>query len=178
MMNLIGRGLVGGGFIRTGLTVAAVAAGVVAARRVSSRLTRSGGGHWPTGRPGRQTPQRWHSVTVNRPLDQVAPDGRLPEPLARLGEMAEIRIRPAPADRGTELAARPYDRRPFAMIAAVRRFRGRDPLYPVRSALRETKLLVETGEVLNPDHPPTTKPVPRNRPLQMVTRRAREEGRL
>jgi hypothetical protein len=46
---------------------------------------------------------RWHSVTVNCAPDQLDP---LPAPLSKLGDAAEIVMRPAPGGRGTELAAR------------------------------------------------------------------------
>ena len=52
---------------------------------------------------------RWLLVTVNRPPDEVVSDGRLPDPLARLGDVVEVQVRPAPGGRGTELAARLVD---------------------------------------------------------------------
>jgi hypothetical protein len=115
---------------------------------------------------------------VNRPLEQIAPDGQLPEPLARLADTVEVQIRPAPPDRGTELAVRLRNRSPSGFRGVTARLRGRDPRYAVRSALRETKQLVETGQVLRPDKPPTTRRTVTNRPQQFVTRHAREEGRL
>ena len=48
----------------------------------------------------------------------------------------------------------------------------------IREALRETRQLAETGEVLEPDKPPSTRRTLRNLPLELATRRARGEGRL
>jgi hypothetical protein len=55
---------------------------------------------------------------------------------------------------------------------------GNDPRQQVRSALRQTKQLLETGEVLTPDEQPTARRTLRNLPLELATRRARGEGRL
>jgi hypothetical protein len=158
------------------VTGAAVTVLAAAARRTWHRrpVRRA----WPIGRPAREPRQRWHSVTVNRPLEQATPGGQLPEPLARLGDGVEVQVRPAPADRGTEFAVRLNKSRPSGFRAMTARLGGRDPRYAVRSALRETKQLVETGQILGPDKPPTTKRTLTNRPLQFVTRHAREEGRL
>jgi hypothetical protein len=106
---------------------------------------------------------RWHSVTVNRTPEEV---GSLPGPLAELGTVIEVRVRPAPGDRGTELAARVVE-------AADRETVGR-----LRRALREAKQLAEIGEVVRPDSPPTTDRTLVSRPLAWVTRHGREEGRL
>lgn len=51
-------------------------------------------------------PYRWQTVTILAEPEQVAPDGRLPAPLAELADTVETRIRPAPAGRGTQLSAR------------------------------------------------------------------------
>jgi hypothetical protein len=89
--------------------------------------------------------QRWLVVTVEAPPELVAPDGRLPGPLADLGETVEVQLRPAPGDQGTELAARvrrdgdigPDD------ASDAGQLRGQ-----LRAALRQAKQLVEVGEVL------------------------------
>jgi hypothetical protein len=39
-------------------------------------------------------------------------------------------------------------------------------------------MLLETGEILQPDRPPTTRPTPLNKPLREATANAREGGRL
>jgi hypothetical protein len=46
--------------------------------------------------------ERWLAVTVNVPPDRVRP-AELPEPLARLGDHVEVRITPAPGDKGTSV---------------------------------------------------------------------------
>jgi hypothetical protein len=48
----------------------------------------------------------------------------------------------------------------------------------VRAALRHSKMLIETGEVLQSDKPPTTRRTPTNLPLELAIRRAQKEGRL
>jgi hypothetical protein len=120
---------------------------------------------------------RWHVVTVNRPPEEVSED-RLPDPLAELGDQIEVQVRPAPGDRGTELAARFRGPVPTGLSGAAARLTGQDPLQSVRAALREAKMLIETGEVLRPDEPPTTRRTPTNLPLELAVRRARGEGRL
>jgi hypothetical protein len=165
--------------------VAAVAAGGVAVGRVIAdraahrpgvvgritglgRLAGRGSG---IGSGGGEHPE-WLVATVYRAPTEVTPDGRLPEPLRFLGDAVEVRITPAPGDRGTELAVRP---RPGA---ATDRFDGRDPIRATRLALRQTKMLLETGEILGPSRPPTSRRTLLNRPLEYATRHAREEGRL
>ncbi|TWJ20185.1 hypothetical protein [Micromonospora endolithica] len=94
---------------------------------------------------------RWQVVTVDRTPDEVRPDGRWPEPLRRLGDAVQVRVRPAPGCRGTELAARPRPGRVPPGLAA--HLVGDDPGAPVRAALRQAKQLAETGEVLRADRP-------------------------
>ena len=151
------------------VVVAGVGAGVLAARRLATRQGGDGAG---------QAPDRWHSVTVNRPPEEVAPGGRLPEPLAALGDAVEVRLRPAPGGRGTEVAARLRQGVPGGPGGAVARAAGNDPRQDLRAALRQSKQLAETGEVLSPDRPPTTRRTLRSLPLELATRRARGEGRL
>jgi hypothetical protein len=150
--------------------LAGVSAGVLAVRRMTTRQVGDGA--------ARVARDRWHTVTINRPREEVAPDGRLPEPLAALGDAVEVQVRPAPGNRGTELAARPRTGAPSGLGAVVARAAGADPRQDVRTALRQAKQLVETGEVLEPDTPPTTRRTLRNLPLELATRRARGEGRL
>ena len=149
--------------------VAAMGAGVVVARRMVSRQAGNGAAG--------QIPDRWHSVTVNRPPEEVAPNGRLPEPLEALGDAVEVQIRPAPGGRGTEVAARLRGEVPSGAAAAARVV-GSDPRQDLRAALRQAKQLLETGEVLSPDKPPTARRTLRNLPLELATRRAGGEGRL
>jgi hypothetical protein len=122
---------------------------------------------WSSIPEGRAKPDRWHVVTVNRPLQEV--QGPLPEPLASLGDAVEVAVRPAPADKGTELAARPRPGADGDQAELVRR---------TRVALRDSKQLLETGEVLSPDRPSTTRTTLLNRPLQEATDHGKEEGRL
>jgi hypothetical protein len=151
-------------WMRSAAIVAVATAGGVAARRVLTR-------RMPT-MPGRKREPGWLVATVNRSPTDIAPDGRLPEPLERLGDAVEVQIRPAPGDRGTELSARPR------LAADGTRTATRDAWRTVRLALREAKQLCETGEVIQPDSPPTTRRTLFNRPLEYAVSHAREEGRL
>jgi len=139
-----------------------VAAG--AAAWAVSRVVRAG---------TRTPPNRWLFVTVNRPSAEVS--AALPEPVARLSGTAEVCVRPAPGGRGTELGLRLRDARPTGPIA---RLTGTDPRQDLRTALREAKSLLETGEVLRPDGPPTTRRTKTGKVLELATRRAGGEGRL
>jgi hypothetical protein len=126
-----------------------LAAGVAAAATVVRRRRRT--------TPAE--PDGWLAVTVNRSPDEVG--ASLPEPLTRLG--AEVRVRPATGDKGTELMAKPS--------ATVSR-------PDLRIALRQAKSLLETGEVIEPSAPPTTHPGPMGKVLHLVTNRAAGGGRL
>jgi uncharacterized membrane protein len=150
--------------------VAGVGAGVIVVRRIVSRQAGNGAAG--------QVPDRWHTVTVNRPPDEVAPEGRLPGPLAELSDAVEVQIRPAPGGRGTEVAARLRDGAPAGTAEPVARIAGSDPRQDLRAALRQSKQLLETGEVLTPDEQPTTRRTLRSLPLELATRRAGGEGRL
>ncbi|MFF5178155.1 hypothetical protein ACFY2Q_09035 [Micromonospora sp. NPDC000316] len=100
---------------------------------------------------------RWEVVTVDRPPEQVLPDGRWPEPLRRLDGVVEVRMRPAPGDRGTELAARPLaGAAPTVGLAA--HLVGDDPRLLVRRTLRQVKQRVEAGEVLRADRSALDRP--------------------
>jgi hypothetical protein len=48
----------------------------------------------------------------------------------------------------------------------------------VRSALRDAKSLIETGEVIKPTEPPTTRQTLLGMPLELAIRRSGGEGRL
>lgn len=101
-----------------------------------------------------------HVITVFRPLDDVRDN--LPETLRRRGDVA-VDLRAAPGGRGTEISAQ----------ASAGSVSDGD----LRRALRESRSLLEVGEVLQPGGP-TTEPTTLNRPLRAVTRRGREEGLL
>jgi hypothetical protein len=140
------------------------AGGLVARRALAGRAGGSGTGA-----------DRWHAVTVYRPIDEVAPGGRLPEPLAALGDRIETRLQPAPGDRGTEVHARLVGSGPDG---AEDPGGAESPVAQLRTALRTAKQLLETGEVLEPDRPGTTTPTPLNAPLRAAIRLGRGGGRL
>ncbi len=158
-----------------------VTAGGTAVRRV---LSARGTGRIPRDEPrGDAQPRdggrsRWHVVTVNRPLEEVQPDGQVPGPLGELGDRIEVQVRRAPGGRGTELAARLRAGEPTGAAGAAARLSGRDPRQELRSALRQTKQLLETGEVLSADPPASTRRTITSLPLELATRRAGGEGRL
>ena len=154
-----------------GLAVlAGAAAGGVAVRRIRSARRRGG--------PSPNSVARWHVVTIYRPPGEVAPGGRPPEPVAELGGLVDVRVRPAPADRGTELGVRLRVPAPTGVRGVAARLSRRDPRYAVRRALRQARQLVETGEVLHPDWPPSTKPTLTGTPIDAVVRRGMEVGLL
>jgi hypothetical protein len=157
-----------------GAVVGAVVAGVVARQVLSARRRN----RWPmsTFAQDRRRP-RWHVVTINRPPNEVAPEGRLPEPIARLGDEVEVQVNRAVGNRGTALAAR-LRHEPTGVMGAASRIAGTDPRQAVRIALRESKQLIETGEILSPDKPGTVKRTITGRPLDLAISRARGEGRL
>jgi hypothetical protein len=139
---------------RTAVVAAAVTAagalgvgGLIAARRAGTRRARVG---------TRQV------ITVYRPFDELTGGAELPAPLTRLGDAVEIELRPAPGDRGTEISVRLAD--------------GTITHGAIRRALRESRSLLETGDVLLPSGPPTTKPTLLNRPLRAATAHGREGG--
>lgn len=163
-------------WIRTGAVAAAVVGGGVAARQaLSARRSTAGRGG---GGAARGNELRWHVLTVNRPREEVAPDGRLPAPLAELGDTVEVRLNPAPGGRGTEVAVRLRDGEPSGVRSVTTRLTGDDPRWAVRRALRDTRQLLETGEVLRPDRPTTTRATVLNRPLRLATRHGKDEGLL
>jgi hypothetical protein len=148
----------------------AAGGGAVAVRRL---LSPDGAAH----HNGRGT-DRWHFVTINRSPEDVQPEGRLPEPLAKLGDRIDVQVRIAPGNRGTELGARLRDPVPTGPGELAARTTGQDPRQALRAALRECQWLLETGEVLQPDPHPSTRRTLTSLPLKLATRRARGEGRL
>ncbi|MBQ1075861.1 hypothetical protein KBX06_22260 [Micromonospora sp. C31] len=130
-------------------------AGVALALATAGRVlaVRRRGSAWPRAAGADPRPGRWQVVTVDRAPGEVLPGGRWPEPLRRLGAAVQVELRPAPGCRGTELAARPV---PGAAAPAglAAHLVGDDPGLLVRRALRETKQLAETGEVLRADRWP------------------------
>jgi hypothetical protein len=112
--------------------------------------------------------RRWRAVTVLCPPERLGGGADLPAPLAALGDRVEVRVTPAPGDRGTELGAR-YRDRPTD-----------DDLRALRSALRQAKQLIEVGEVLRVDPAPhgVRKDTPQGAALEGATARAGGEGVL
>jgi hypothetical protein len=163
------------GWMTRGAAVGVAAGAALGARRLLAARWR---GSWPLGTPDGRGQRVWHVVTVNCPPSEVGLEGRLPEPLAALGDRVEVRLRPAPGDRGTEIAARLRDGEPSGLGAVTARLAGDDPRWAVRRALRDAKQLLETGEILRPSQPPTAERTPLNRPLEYATRHGKEEGLL
>jgi hypothetical protein len=143
-----------------GLSLAAAGIGVV---------------RWMASRPGttrdRSPKNRWIMVTVNCSPQRLASRADLPEPITRLGDSVDIKISPAPGDRGTELGARLREY-PRARIAGmVMRRSEEDPRLMVEEALREAKAMIEAGEAIRPDWPPVAQPVPSGKLLEFAGRR-------
>ncbi|WP_233495933.1 hypothetical protein [Geodermatophilus sp. TF02-6] len=112
--------------------------------------------------------RRWRAVTVLCSPERIGTGADLPAPLAALGDRLEVRITPAPGDKGTELAARFRDRP------------SDDDLGRLRAALREAKQLIEVGEVLRVDPVPhgVREPTPQGAALEGMTAAAGKEGVL
>ncbi|HEU5161174.1 MAG TPA: hypothetical protein VFU43_29535 [Streptosporangiaceae bacterium] len=163
--------------MRTGTALAAGAAtaGAAAAGLIAGIARRKA----MTSGVARPAPNRWLSVTIACPPERLSEPGGLPEPITRLERDAEVRIQAAPGGRGTELGLRlredVYERQPIGITA---RLSGADPRQRLRSALREAKSLIETGEVIQPDSPPTTRSTLTGKALELATKRAGGEGRL
>ena len=110
--------------------------------------------------------RRWRAVTVLTDPERLRT--ATPAPLAALGERVELRVTPAPGDRGAELAAR---------------FRGpvtEEEIGELRAALREAKQLTEVGEVLRVDPAPHghRSATPQGAALVGMSARAPREGVL
>ena len=114
----------------------------------------------------RTSARRWRAVTVL--TDPAGLQAATPAPLAVFGDRLEVRVTPAPGDRGAELAAR---------------FRGpvtEEEIGELRAALREAKALVEVGEVLRVDPQPhgRRKQTPQGAALDGMVEAAPKEGVL
>ncbi|MFY0407406.1 hypothetical protein [Solicola sp. PLA-1-18] len=116
-------------------------------------------------------------VTVLREPDDVEP-ADLPQPLVELHDRIEVRSRPAPGGRGTELAVRWHDS--VAPADGPERLTGTDDLAELRAALRRAKQLLEVGEVLVVDPTPHGErtATPAGALLEALTTRAPEGGVL
>lgn len=162
-------------------------------RLAHSVQRRQGGG---TGDPARSN--RWLAITIFAAPDVVAPGGVLPAPLAELGDAVETRVQPAPADKGTELAARVREvaagtdesategaatESSDTGGAATEGTAGDDVVArreQIRVALRRSKQLVEIGEVLTLEPHPHGKrtATPVGKVLEAATDHADREGIL
>ncbi|MBT2421872.1 hypothetical protein J7F01_35095 [Streptomyces sp. ISL-22] len=116
-------------------------------------------------------------MTINCEPGEVQPE-KLPAPLQEYGERIETRIRPAPGYRGTELAVRMRKPQPDSAHSVPARLAGADPRQDLRRALCEAKALLEAGEVLKPDVPPSTHDTPGGKLVGLLSRRAGGEGVL
>ncbi|WP_037141421.1 hypothetical protein [Rhodococcoides fascians] len=154
-------------------------AGRNAAGQLVQQLQRTLGNHGT--HAGDSDPRsRWRSVTINKTPQEVMPDGRVPDPLAELGDLVEVQVRTAPGGKGTELAARLRQAEPGGLGSVGARVSGDDPRQRVRTALRQAKQLIEVGEVLRVDPAPhgTRSATPTGKLIELATRRAGGEGLL
>jgi hypothetical protein len=134
---------------------------------------------WMAGRPKtvmraareRAPRNRWIMVTVNCSPQRLASRSDLPEPITRLGDAVDIKICPAPGDRGTELGARLRELPRTRIAGMVMRRHEEDPRHVVEQALREAKAIIETGEVVRRDWPPSAQPVQVGKLLEFAGRR-------
>lgn len=153
------------------LAPALVLPAVTAAAVVVVRRRRSG---------RRASADRWHVVTVDRPRDEVAAAAAM-GPLGDLGDSVEVRTKEAPGGRGTELSARPLAAPPATAVGSLaRRATGADPRQDVRRALRETKQLLEVGEITRQEPQPEghRRSTPAGRLTDLVAHRSGGEGVL
>jgi hypothetical protein len=166
--------------MRTSRLIGATAVAVVGGGMLVRQLRAARHPTVDGGARDRKRDTRWRVVTIYREPDEVAPGGRLPEPLAALGDSIETQVRPAPGGKGTELAARLRVPAPSGAAGMAARARGTDPRQRLRSALREAKQRIEVGEVLAVDPTPHGRrsPTPMGMALAAATRRADREGVL
>jgi hypothetical protein len=155
------------------VVLAAGGAAVVLVRQLQRRVA---GGAGEAAEPR----SRWRAVTINRSPEEVMPDQRIPGPLAELGDLVEVEVRPAPGGKGSELRARLRRSEPSGAASAASRLSGDDPRQRVRAALREAKQLIEVGEVLRVDPTPHGRrtATPTGVLVEAVTKRAGGEGLL
>jgi hypothetical protein len=121
--------------VKTAVTVGAVgvAVGLVTRSLVRQKHETDGDARHPEG---------WKAVTILGDAKGFA-EGGYPEPLKRIEDVLEIRLNPAPGDKGFELHAR---LREGADVGAV--IDDKDPDQAVRVALRDAKQWFETGDIL------------------------------
>jgi hypothetical protein len=148
--------------VKTAVAVGAVgvAAGLVARTLIRKRAESDGDARHPEG---------WKAVTVLGDVDAFARDG-YPAPLQDIAEQVEIRVNPAPGDKGFEVHARLREGADLSSVADED-----DPERVLRVALRDAKQLFETGEILRATprphgHRPST-------PFGTVVDRAEDEAK-
>ena len=108
------------------------------------------------------------------------PDSRVPAPLAELGDLVEVEVRPAPGGKGSELRARLRSPNPPGRRQRPPGCPGTTRVSGSASALREAKQLIEVGEVLRVDPRPTADghATPTGAVVEPATKRAAGEGVL
>lgn len=121
---------------------------------------------------------RWQTVTILAGPEQVAPDGRLPAPLAALAAVVETRLEPAPGGRGTQLSARTRPGpKPEQAGKDSTGWKGDDPAREIRNALQQARQLIEVGEVLAVEPQPAGKrPPARGLLVDLMAGDADQEG--
>jgi hypothetical protein len=119
-------------------------------------------------RPPAEDMDRWHAVTVLCPPKEA--EARRDTPLAALGDAVEVSVRQAPGERGSEVRAR------LAPAVAAGDDAG-ERLEELRTALRETRQVLEIGWVVNADRPTTNRPTPLNAPLRAAIAHGKGRGR-
>jgi hypothetical protein len=139
-----------------------LAAGLGVARWMASR---------PESTRDRGPRNRWIMVTINCSPQRLASRADLPEPITRLGDAVDIKICPAPGDRGTELGARLREIPRTRVAGMVARHPEEDPRRMVEEALREAKSMIEAGEVVRGDWPPAGPPAQVAKLLEFAGRR-------
>jgi hypothetical protein len=146
--------------------VAAGAGGMVLKRLQNARVP--GTGRPPVHDDPKTAVRRWRVVTVLCSPEQVGTADSLPAPLASFRDRIELRVTPAPGDKGTELAAR------------LRGGVTDHDIEELRSALRRAKQLLEAGEVLRVDPVPhgRRKPTPQGELLEKAATEAPGGGVL
>jgi hypothetical protein len=134
---------------------------------------------WMASRPqttrDRAPKNRWIMVTINCSPQRLASRADLPAPITRLGDLVDIKICPAPGDRGTELGARLRHLPRMKVAGMVARRPAEDPRRMVEQALRDAKAMIEAGEVVRPDWPPSAQAAQVGKLLEFAGRRG---GRL
>ncbi len=150
---------------------------VLAASTVGAAVIAAGRAWSVTRGQGATGSARQLVVTVNRPVATLQ-ERALPEQLLALGDDVELELRPAPGDKGTEIAARIPTGQPTGVKAVVARLRGDERRQQVRRALREGKSVIETGEVLEGQRARTTERTLLGAPLDLASRLSAGEGQL